>query len=54
MKPRVSVVIPAYNEGSEIEDVLGRLAEAVQLPHEILVVVDSPDDSTIPSVEKYA
>jgi dolichol-phosphate mannosyltransferase len=54
MKPRVSIVIPAYNEGSEIEDVLGRLAESVQLPHEILVVVDSPDDSTVPNVEKYA
>ncbi|MBF6555191.1 MAG: glycosyltransferase family 2 protein [Acidimicrobiales bacterium] len=54
MKPRVSIVIPAYNEDSEIEDVLGRLSEAVQLPHEILVVVDSVDDSTIGPVEKYA
>ena len=26
MKPRVSIVVPAYNEGSDIEDVLGRLA----------------------------
>jgi len=26
----------------------------VGLPHEILVVVDSPDDSTVPAVEKYA
>ena len=32
VKPRVSIVIPAYNEGSDIEDVLGRLIEAVQLP----------------------
>lgn len=53
MKPRVSVVIPAYEEGSNIEGVLGRLIEAVQLPSEIVVVVDSPDDSTIPYVEKY-
>jgi dolichol-phosphate mannosyltransferase len=54
MKPRVSIVIPAYNEGSEIEDVLSRLVEAVQLPSEIVVVVDAPDDSTVPYVEKYA
>lgn len=53
MKPRVSVVIPAYNEGANIEDVLGRLVEAVQLPCEIVVVVDMPEDSTIPYVEKY-
>jgi dolichol-phosphate mannosyltransferase len=54
MKPRVSVVIPAYNEGSHIEDVMDRLLEAVQLPSEIVIVVDSPDDSTVPYVEKYA
>ncbi len=54
MKPRVSIVIPAYNEGSDIEDVLGRLIEAVQLSSEMVVVVDSPDDTTVPYVEKYA
>jgi glycosyltransferase involved in cell wall biosynthesis len=54
MKPRVTIVIPAYNEGSEIEDVLGRLTETVQLPSEIVIVVDAPDDSTVPYVEKYA
>jgi glycosyltransferase involved in cell wall biosynthesis len=54
VRPRVSVVIPAYNEDAVIEDVLRRLTEAVQLPHEILVVVDTPDDLTIPYVEKYA
>lgn len=54
MKPRVSVVIPAYQEAAGIEDVLGRLLEAVTLPCEIVVVVDSPDDNTVPYVEKYA
>ena len=53
MKPRVSIVIPAYNEGAGIEDVLSRLIEGVELPNEIVVVVDSPDDTTIPYVEKY-
>jgi len=54
MKPRVSIVIPAYNEDSGIEDVLNRILEAVQLPCEIAVVVDRPDDSTVPYVEKLA
>jgi len=54
MRPRVSIVIPAYNEGSLIEDVLARLTETVQLPSEILVVVDAPDDSTVPYVEKFS
>jgi glycosyltransferase involved in cell wall biosynthesis len=54
VKPRVSIIVPAYNEGSEIEVVLSRLAEAVTLPCEIVVVVDAPDDSTAPYVEKYA
>ncbi len=54
MKPRVSIVIPAYEEGPQIEDVLTRLTEIVHLPSEIVVVVDSPEDSTLPYVEKFA
>ena len=54
MKPRVSIVVPAYNEGASIEEFLGRVLEAVELPCELLVVVDSPDDNTVPYVEKYA
>lgn len=54
MKPRVSVVVTAYNEGSEIEGSLERILEAITLPCEVLVVYDSPDDTTAPYVEKYA
>lgn len=54
MKPRVSVVIPAYQEGSAIEEVMRRLLEAIELPCEIVVVVDTPDDTTLPYVEKFA
>lgn len=52
--PRVTVVIPAYNEAGDIAPVLDRLLESVNLPCEVLVVVDSPDDTTTPWVEKYA
>ncbi len=51
--PRVSVVIPAYQEGSSVIPVLDRLLESVTLPCEILVVVDLPDDSTIPYASRY-
>ncbi|MHB1499021.1 MAG: glycosyltransferase [Acidimicrobiales bacterium] len=54
MKPRVSVVITAREEGEAIGPALSRVAESVKLPCEILVVCDSPDDTTVPWVEKYA
>jgi glycosyltransferase involved in cell wall biosynthesis len=44
--PRVSIVIPAYQEGEHILPVLARLQESVTIPCEILVVVDTPDDAT--------
>ena len=53
-RPRVSVVIPAYAEGEHITGVLDRLLEAVRLPCEVLVVVDAPDDPTVPVVNEYA
>lgn len=54
MRPRVSVVIPAYNEGEAIVPCVDRIFEAVTLPCEVLVVYDSPDDPTVPYLEKYA
>lgn len=54
MSPRVSVVIPVYNEGAEILACLERILRDVLLPSEILVVYDTPDDTTIPYAEKVA
>jgi dolichol-phosphate mannosyltransferase len=53
VKPRVSIVVTAYDEGEAIVTCLDRLLDAVTLPCEILVVYDSPDDTTAPWVEKY-
>jgi dolichol-phosphate mannosyltransferase len=50
----VSVVIPAYNEGDAVLPVLERIVEAVESDVEVLVVVDFPEDTTIPAVEKLA
>jgi dolichol-phosphate mannosyltransferase len=50
---RVSIVIPAYNEGDAIVPGLRRIVEAVETPAEILVVVDSESDTTIPAVREF-
>jgi dolichol-phosphate mannosyltransferase len=53
MSPRVSVVVPVYNEGEGVVDFLDRLLEGITLPCEVLTVFDTPDDTTIPFLEKY-
>ena len=53
MKPRVSVVIPAYNEGAAVVPFLDRIFEAITLPAEVLVVYDTVDDTTVPFLETY-
>ena len=45
--PRATIVLPAYNEHESIATALRRIEDAVSLPHEILVVVDSEADTTI-------
>ncbi|HJQ82441.1 MAG TPA: glycosyltransferase [Candidatus Binatia bacterium] len=47
----LSIVVPVYREGEAARAVLERLATAVAVPHEILVVYDQPDDPTIPVIE---
>jgi dolichol-phosphate mannosyltransferase len=53
-EPRVSIVIPAFNEGEAIVGCLDRIFAGVELPCEILVVYDDASDSTVPYLEKYA
>ena len=45
--PRVSIVVPVYNEGGRITAFLDRLFEAVTLPCEVLAVYDRPTDTTV-------
>src|SRR5580658_10481886 len=52
--PRVSVVVPAYQEGDQIVPVLDRLFESVHLQCEVLIVVDDENDITVPVVTEYA
>jgi dolichol-phosphate mannosyltransferase len=53
-RPRLTVVIPARDEGERITGVLERLSAVVRHPAEVLVVVDTAADSTVASVRAYA
>jgi glycosyltransferase involved in cell wall biosynthesis len=48
--PRVSIVVPAYNEGEAIGPFIDRVTSTVTIPFELLIVVDTPDDTTLPPV----
>ncbi len=54
MTPRVSIVIPVYNEGEAVVAVLERLLESVALPCEVLVVYDAETDTTVAPLQRYA
>jgi dolichol-phosphate mannosyltransferase len=52
-EPRLSVVIPVYNEGDSISSVLrGIIDHATIRPLEIVVVYDFDEDTTVPSVRR--
>ena len=46
-------MIPAYNEGDAIVAALDRIFESVKLDVEVLVVVDSNEDTTVPVIAQY-
>jgi glycosyltransferase involved in cell wall biosynthesis len=51
--PRVSIVLPVYNEGDAISACLDRILAGVQLPCEVLVVYDDEGDTTLPALRKH-
>ena len=50
-KPVLSIIIPVYNEGCNLEILLPLLKPMVPVSHEILVVHDIPNDDSIPAVK---
>jgi glycosyltransferase involved in cell wall biosynthesis len=54
VKPRVSIVVPVYNEGDAVTRFLDRLLDATGLPSEVLVVYDFAEDTTAPPLAEYA
>jgi glycosyltransferase involved in cell wall biosynthesis len=48
--PLISLVVPVYNEADNIGPFLRGVEAEVHEPHEILVVYDFPEDTTLPAV----
>jgi dolichol-phosphate mannosyltransferase len=52
--PELAIVLPVYNEGEAVEPVLRGLAAGVTTPHELVVVYDFDEDTTVPVVARLA
>ncbi len=52
MKTKLSIIIPVRNESINVRVMLRILVSALDFPHEVLVVYDSKNDTTIPIVKK--
>lgn len=50
--PELSIVLPVYNEGEAVEPILRELSKAVATPHELVVVYDFDEDTTLPVVRR--
>jgi glycosyltransferase involved in cell wall biosynthesis len=53
-EPELSIVLPVYNEGEAVEPVLRALSAGVVTAHEIVVVYDFVEDTTVPVVARLA
>jgi dolichol-phosphate mannosyltransferase len=52
--PVVSILMPVRNEGLNLRIMLKILGAVVDVPHEVLVVVDDADDTSVPVVEEIS
>jgi glycosyltransferase involved in cell wall biosynthesis len=52
VEPELAIVLPVYNEGEAVEPVLRGLSTGVQTPHELVVVYDFDEDTTVPVVRR--
>jgi glycosyltransferase involved in cell wall biosynthesis len=48
---RLSILLPVRNEGINLKIMLKILRAVLEIPHEVVVICDSPDDNSIPVVE---
>lgn len=52
--PELSIVIPVYNEAENITAAIEAIDKNVHATHEIIVVYDNDDDTTLPPLKKLA
>lgn len=48
----ISIIVPVYNEGSNIKLFLQTLEKAIQIKHEVLIIYDFDKDDTVPVARK--
>jgi dolichol-phosphate mannosyltransferase len=53
MSAAIDIVIPVYNEGSNILPVLESFRKSVRTPYRVLICYDREDDDTLPVVREY-
>jgi dolichol-phosphate mannosyltransferase len=53
-QPELSIVLPVYNEGEAVEPVLRALSAGVLTSHELVVVYDFDEDTTVPVIARLA
>jgi len=54
LSPVLSIIMPVRNEGLNLRIMLKILGAVVDVPHEVLVVVDHRDDASVPIVEEVS
>lgn len=54
MAPELDIIIPVYNEGANIRDVLTALYAGVRTPFRVLICYDRDDDNTLSALRAYA
>ncbi len=52
LKLPISIIVPVYNEGSNITLFIQALEKKVKIKHEIIIVYDFDQDDTVPVVKK--
>ncbi len=53
MNPKVSIVIPVYNEEKDIENCLTTLSNQTYMPLEIITVDDGSNDTTLRKIKRF-
>ena len=50
---KLDIIIPVYNEGTGIRNVIDDAAAKISTPHNLLIVYDFEEDTTLPVVRQY-
>jgi glycosyltransferase involved in cell wall biosynthesis len=54
LNPHLTILVPVYEEGENIEKVVRVLECLVRIPHELLVVYDHDEDGTLPVLRELS